>query len=191
MEEVRVRAAEPADAIHAERVIPDHPTPAGEAQFALGDQLQLRGVFVADGQPERAVGLQRPVHAGHPFPRPVDIFFAVPLVVVDVVLVADIEGRIGKRQIDAAGLHFAEQFNAVALMHVVNRQSHGFPPKCAAILSVKVQHNIPSSARGRQSPMHRANRTACGSRRHLLGCAAWHTSSARTRPDTDPTWGRW
>ena len=49
-------------------------------------------------------GLQRLPDAGHPFPIPLDVLLAVPLVVVDVVLVADVERRVGKGQIDAAGL---------------------------------------------------------------------------------------
>ena len=108
VEQVRVRAAELALAVHAERVVPDDPASAGEAQLALADQLQLGGVLVADGQPERAVGLQ---HAAHGLPStaaPVEILVVLPAVVVDVVLVADVERRIGKGQIDAAGLDFGE-----------------------------------------------------------------------------------
>ena len=111
-----MRAAESADAIHAERVVPDHPAPAGEAELALCDHFQLGRVFVADGQPKRAIGLEHPFDAADPFPRPVEILFRRPLVVVDVVFVADIERRIGKGQIDAARGHFLQPLDATAFV---------------------------------------------------------------------------
>ena len=114
-----MRAAESAHAIHAEGVIPDDPTPAGEAEVVLGDQFQLGRVFVADRQPEGAVGLEHPLDAADPFPRPVKILLRFALVVVNVVIVADIEGRIGKDQIDAAGGHLLQPFNATTFVNPV------------------------------------------------------------------------
>src|SRR5579859_1141737 len=51
VEQMRVAAAELLRAVDAECVVPDHPAAAGEADLLLEDQLQLRGVLVADRQP--------------------------------------------------------------------------------------------------------------------------------------------
>ena len=58
LKQVRVRAIELRRAIHSEGVIPDDPTAAGQPMLPLKHDLQLGGVFVADGQPKRAVGPQ-------------------------------------------------------------------------------------------------------------------------------------
>ena len=65
IEQVGVRAAELVFAVHAERVVPDDPTAGVEADL-LAEQLQLGGILVADGQPERARRLERPMHGRNP-----------------------------------------------------------------------------------------------------------------------------
>ena len=52
MEEVRVRAIELLRAIDAERVVPDHPAATSQLEVVLGEQLDLRGLFIADSDPE-------------------------------------------------------------------------------------------------------------------------------------------
>ena len=44
----------PGFAVHAERVVPHDPTAARQPLFLLQHDLQLGGVFIANGQPERA-----------------------------------------------------------------------------------------------------------------------------------------
>ncbi len=52
VKQVRVRAGELVRAVHAKRVIPNHPTAAVKAS-ALSLQLELGGILVANRQPER------------------------------------------------------------------------------------------------------------------------------------------
>jgi len=96
---VGVAAAELELAVDPEGVVPDHPTPAGELQLALEDHLQLGGEVVADGEPEGPGGLERPDERPAPLARPVEVLVGGSLVLVDVVLVADVEGRIGEGQV--------------------------------------------------------------------------------------------
>ena len=65
IKQVGVRAAELVFAIHAERVIPDHPAAQMEADLLAGD-LQLGGILIADRQPERARRLERAMHRRDP-----------------------------------------------------------------------------------------------------------------------------
>jgi hypothetical protein len=124
VEEVDVAAGELLGAVDAEGVVPDDPTAAVEGDVVLGGQLQFRGVFVADGQPKRPVRLQDPVNGLHPAAAPVDVGFVVLLVVVGVVFVADVERRIGEDQIDRAGLHRGQAFQAIAVIHLSQRDFH-------------------------------------------------------------------
>ena len=87
-------------AMYAEGVEPDDPTPAVKAEFAGTENLELGCVFVSDRQPEGSGWFQDPDNSFDPLSRPVDILGAFPAVVVNVVIVANIEGRVGERQID-------------------------------------------------------------------------------------------
>ena len=56
----------------------------------------------ANRQPERTFGREQAMDLLHPLPRPPEVLVVLLLVVIGVVLIADVERRIGKRQIDAA-----------------------------------------------------------------------------------------
>ena len=113
-----VRAGELLRAVDAERVVPDDPAAGRKADLVLGVDLQLGGVFVADRQPESAAWLEHAMHFLHPLPRPGEVVFVVLAVVVLVVLVADVERRIGECEVDRAGGDLLHQLQAVALMNL-------------------------------------------------------------------------
>ena len=113
---MRMRAAELRFAIHAERVVPDHPTANVEADLLRLD-LQFGRVFIADGQPERAVWLQSPMHGLNPVARPGQIMVVLLGVMINVVLVANIEGRIGEDQINRAGGQRVHLRDAITVMN--------------------------------------------------------------------------
>ena len=100
VEQVGVRTAEATFAIHAKRVVPDHPTSRVKANFSLGQDLQLRGEFVADREPKSAVGFERAMDAANPLAAPAQVVVRVAAVVIDVVVVADVERRVGEHQIN-------------------------------------------------------------------------------------------
>ena len=80
--------------------------------------------------------------AGHPAAGPVEIFLAVALVVVDVVLVSDIEGRIGKDQVDAARVDLVEQLDAIALVDFVWFQGHGCGSEMMGLILSHLIHDF-------------------------------------------------
>ena len=114
VEQVGVAAGELVLAVDAEGVVPDDPVSEVEADVAMGDHLELGDVFVADGQPEGAVRRQDAGDLGDPAARPVEVVVAGLLVVVDVVVVADVEGGVGEGQVDAAVRQRGQAFEAVA-----------------------------------------------------------------------------
>ena len=126
VKQVDVRPAEFLLAVDAERVIPDDPTAAGEPEFPRGDHLQFRGVFVADRQPKRAVGPQHADDFPHPLLRPVEVGVGRKTVVIGIVVVADVERRVGERQMHAARGHPRHQIKAVAPVHCIDRKRLAF-----------------------------------------------------------------
>ena len=91
----------------------------------LEHDLQLGRIFVADGQPEGAVGLEHADHFGGPLAAPVQVVIAFELVVVDVVVVADVEGRIGKGQIDHAVAELPQALQAILIVDRVQTKCQG------------------------------------------------------------------
>ena len=85
----------------------------------LEHHLQFGGVLVADGQPERAVGLEHADDLGRPLAAPVEVVLALQPVVVDVVVVADVERRIGERQVDHAVAELLQPGDAVLVVEHV------------------------------------------------------------------------
>jgi hypothetical protein len=83
--------------------VPDNPVSHKKAQL-VGYYFYVRGVLIAYGYVERAVGLEDLFAGGHPDFRPGDVVFAFDVVVVFIVFVADVEGRVGE---DEVGKWFA------------------------------------------------------------------------------------
>ena len=120
-----VGAAELGAAVHPERVVPDDPTPTGEAEFAGREHLEFGRVLVADRQPERAVRAEHPLHAPDPPAGPREVVVGRAAVVVGVVVVADVERRVREREVDARVGQAREHLEAVTLMDGVERKRHG------------------------------------------------------------------
>ncbi len=59
-------------AVHPEGVIPDDPT-AADQSAVLRDELEFGGIFVADSEPERAIGFENPDDFLDPLPGPVEV----------------------------------------------------------------------------------------------------------------------
>ena len=76
--------------------------------------LQFGGVFVADRQPKRPIGSKSSMDAGDPSLTKLEVFVGSPSIIVDVVVITDVERRIGKDQVDAAGGQSLQIFDAVA-----------------------------------------------------------------------------
>src|SRR5207244_1765414 len=95
--------------------IPDDPTAAAEPKLLLENQFQLGRVLVADGQPKRAGRLQDTLHLPTPRSRPVEVFVRVAAVVVHVVVVTDVERRVGEGQVHYAGFDLLQTLNAITL----------------------------------------------------------------------------
>ena len=55
--------------------------------------------------------------------RPVEVLVGVAAVVVNVVIVPDVEGRVGEDQVDRAVADLGEPFEAIALIQAVKRQA--------------------------------------------------------------------
>ena len=94
-----VAAAEFLGAVDAERVIPDHPAPAGEVELFLKEQLQLGGIRVAYRQPKRARRFQDTNDLAAPAFRPSQVLLGVVPVFVDVVIVPDVERGVSEDEI--------------------------------------------------------------------------------------------
>jgi hypothetical protein len=85
-------------AVDAECVVPDDPVPHRQAQ-RVEPNLHLGGVLVADRHEERTRGTENAMHRRQPLLGPGEVVVAALVVVVDVVLVADVERRVGERQV--------------------------------------------------------------------------------------------
>ena len=70
-------------------------------------------------------GLQHADHFGGPLAAPVEVFLALQPIVVRVVLVADVEGRIGEGQIDHAGIELLHSGQAIAVFQHIHMKRHG------------------------------------------------------------------
>ncbi len=81
-------------------------------------------VLVTDGQPEGSVRFQHARYGGDPLLGPVEVLLLFELVVVDVVLVTDVEWRVGKGQIDGAFRECVHGLNAVAQLDRVQVGIH-------------------------------------------------------------------
>ena len=101
MEKMRMAAAEFLLAVHAEGVVPDHPTAADQAQFALEDQLQFRCKIIPNRQPEGAGGLQSAHQSPTPFPGPIQVMLGLQAILVNVVFVTNIKRRIREGEVNA------------------------------------------------------------------------------------------
>jgi hypothetical protein len=140
-----VRAAELLLAVHTERVVPDYPAPAGEADFP-GDELQFGGVFVADRQPESPRRLEDVKDPCDPLPRPVEIMLGLLRIVVDVVIVADVKRGVGEGEIDAARGDFFHPRDAVPFIDRV-RLEHS-----ALLLNSTPAQSLPVTASQQRGP---------------------------------------
>ena len=116
VKQMRMRPAELEFAVHTERVVPDHPTSAVEPQ-GLRQQLQLGCVFISNRQPEGAVRLEDTVDFRDPIPAPGEVLIGSLPVVVDVVLVTDVEGRVGEHEIHPPLFQLTHPLDAVEGMN--------------------------------------------------------------------------
>src|SRR5205823_3504449 len=87
--------------------------------------LQLGGELVANRQPERAGGLEDPRDLAAPGEAPVEVGPGVAAVVVDIIIIADVEGRIGENQVDRAVPQPREQLQAIAIVEAIESQRVG------------------------------------------------------------------
>lgn len=108
-----VRTGELFSGLLAERVMPDDPVPEPKTQLSSGQDAQVGGVLVSDRQIEATGGLKKSVHLFHPLQRPIEVLRVVPTVVVPIILVADIERRIGKNQIYTTVRHSSHHGHTV------------------------------------------------------------------------------
>ena len=95
MKNVRMRPSESVDAIDAKGVIPNHPTATMKASFLRFD-FQFSRKLITDRQPECARWFKRLVTSFDPLPAPIEVVFGLLSIVVHIVLVANIEWRVGK-----------------------------------------------------------------------------------------------
>ena len=123
---MRVRTTKSVDAVNSERVIPDDPTAAMKTDL-LGFDFQFRGILVTDRQPKCTIGLERPMRAANPLATPIEIIIRLFRVIINIVLVADIERRVGKHEVDRPWLDLFKQADTVALMNLVFRNCHTVP----------------------------------------------------------------
>src|SRR5437870_1113872 len=114
MKQVRMAAAELLRTVHPERVVPDDPAPAAEPQVSEG-HLQFSREIVPDRQPEGAARLQDAMDFLAPFSAPCQVVVGILAVVINVVIIADVEGWVGKDQVNAARLDLGESLKAIAL----------------------------------------------------------------------------
>mgnify|MGYP006879620655 CR=1 FL=1 len=103
-------------AIHAKRVVPDHPTTTMKANFLCFD-FQFCSVLVTNRQPERPVVFEDAMNLGHPVTGPAQVLVVTESVIVFVVFKTDIERGISERQVDNASGNFFQSFDTVTLMN--------------------------------------------------------------------------
>src|SRR5205085_9777937 len=98
--------------------MPDDPVAHGQAE-AIESNLDLGRVLVADGDIEGAGRLQNPPNTGKPSIGKGEVVLTFSVVIVFVVLIANIEGRIGKGEVDARGRQFAQTRDTVPRNYLV------------------------------------------------------------------------
>lgn len=97
-----------------ERVMPDDPIPETKTEFPSGQDAKVGSVLVSDRQIKATGGFKKSVHLFHPLRRPIQVLRVVAAVVVPIILVADIERRIGKNQIHTPIGHPTHHGHAIA-----------------------------------------------------------------------------
>src|SRR5205085_687213 len=78
--------------------------------------FQFGRVLVANGQPKGAGRLQDPLNRPAPRPRPVEVLLGVGAVVVDVVVIANVERRVGEDQVHRSRVELLKSLNAISLI---------------------------------------------------------------------------
>ena len=114
-----MRAGEFVLAMDPERVIPHHPVPQHQAMRSLNHHFELGHVFIPDCQPERAIGFEDAGNLVRPALAPVQIFFVIEFVAVDIVLVADVKRWICKDEVHRARGNALHAFDAIHAVHII------------------------------------------------------------------------
>src|SRR5262249_33951703 len=118
MKNMCMAAAEFLGAADAESVIPDDPAAAMEANF-LEKDFQLGCKFIPDREPKSAGGFQPSINLLAPELGPSEIIIGLAPILVSVVLIADVEWRVGESQIDRAGFQARHARDAISVMELV------------------------------------------------------------------------
>jgi hypothetical protein len=87
--------------------------------FPLHHYFEFSGVFVPNRQPERAIRLEHSTDFANPTGTPLQVLIGLHVVFVNVVVVTDVEGRIGECQIDAALFEVTHPLNAVFIQDLI------------------------------------------------------------------------
>jgi hypothetical protein len=120
VEQVGMRASELVFAMHSECVVPDDPAAALKADF-LSRHFQFRRVFVSNGQPECSRGNEQAMELLHPLSTPLNVLILLQPIIVLVIIVPDIERRVGEGQVNALIRKSRQSFEAVAVVDAVER----------------------------------------------------------------------
>jgi hypothetical protein len=107
----------------AEGVVPDNPVSHEETQL-ISYYFYIRGVLITYGYVERAAGLEDLFAGGHPVFCPCDVVFGFDFIVVLVVFVADVEGRVGKDEVDKGFAGLVQYLYAIAAGYLVEELLH-------------------------------------------------------------------
>ena len=124
MKNVRVAARKLRLAVHAERVVPDHPAPAAQPQLPLKEHLQLRRKIIPDRQPERPRRLERRHQRRPPLLRPLQILIRRHPVFIHVIVIPNIERRIRKRQVDRPRRQLPHPLDAIPVIQTIKIERH-------------------------------------------------------------------
>lgn len=119
VEKVGMAAAELLRTVDPKSVVPDHPAAASEPQFPLEDELEVSRVIVSNCQPIRTRRLQNPMDGSPPCAAPLQVLFCIATIIVDVIVIANVERRIGKHQVNAAWLEPPEPGNAIPFIKLI------------------------------------------------------------------------
>ena len=97
IEQVSVRTREFVFAVHSKRIVPDDPA-AHVKPGVQSSQFEFGCKVIADRQPECAIIGEHTGDRLHPLGRPFEVILSRHPIFIDIVLVADVEGGIGKGQ---------------------------------------------------------------------------------------------
>jgi alpha-beta hydrolase superfamily lysophospholipase len=100
-------------AMDPKRIVLNHPASQRKSQLVTKQDLELGGKLVADRQPERAAWLEDTHDLTAPGQAPVKVGLGVASVVVDIVIIADVKGRVGENQVDCPGFDPGKEFLTV------------------------------------------------------------------------------